>query len=279
MRAADARRSDARGGPMAFRKFLLIPQLMFYGLRAPRDQRRAWERFWSGVHRTGAGGDVLWDTESPREADEALTHLRAHADRGLPLVDIGCGTGRFTRALAAQFPRTLGVDLSAAAIARARAETGADGPIQFQVLDIGAPGAGQEVQRAWGEVNLHMRGVLHVLDPRHRRAAAENLAVMLGRRGVLYLSETNIEGDPLDHLLLNGATATHMPARLRRCIAAGIRPPSRFGARELGRHFPEDRWEVIASGATRLDTMPLPGDAIESLPGYFAVMRVRAGSS
>jgi hypothetical protein len=45
---------------MAWRKYRLVPRLALASLGAPRDQARAWNRFWSGVHRTGADGDVLY---------------------------------------------------------------------------------------------------------------------------------------------------------------------------------------------------------------------------
>ena len=93
---------------MALRKFLLIPQLMWYGARAPRDQGEAWDRFWAGIERTGAGGEVLWDAASQEELDGVLARVLAHMDKSLPLVDVGCGNGRFSRLLAAHFPRCWG---------------------------------------------------------------------------------------------------------------------------------------------------------------------------
>ena len=39
--------------------------------------------------------------------------MQAHLDMGLPLIDIGCGNGRFARRLAPYVPSVLGVDLAA----------------------------------------------------------------------------------------------------------------------------------------------------------------------
>src|SRR5579862_7218933 len=108
---------------MALRKLLILPQLIYYGVRAPRDQGRAWDRFWSGIRRTGPSGEVLWDTEDRREIDGVLAHMRAHLDLALPLLDLGCGNGRLSRLFATDFPRVLGVDVSGHAIEIARQES------------------------------------------------------------------------------------------------------------------------------------------------------------
>jgi 2-polyprenyl-3-methyl-5-hydroxy-6-metoxy-1,4-benzoquinol methylase len=101
---------------MTWRKYLLIPQLSLYALAAPRDQRRAWERYWSAARRTGVAGDVLWDADQRPEAEAVATQLRTHADLSLPMVDVGCGNGRQARALSGLSPRVLGIDVSAAAV-------------------------------------------------------------------------------------------------------------------------------------------------------------------
>src|SRR5262249_31978842 len=95
-----------------------------------------------------------------------------------------------------------------------------------------------------------MRGVLHVLDPQRRAAAVASLRRALGARGRLSSSETNIEGNPLDHLEFQGATATSMPDPLKRCIVAGIRPPAHFGDPERERFFADSAWQTLESGKT-----------------------------
>ncbi|HJY46950.1 MAG TPA: hypothetical protein VJ301_20245 [Propionibacteriaceae bacterium] len=76
---------------MKLRKYLLLPRLLLLAARAPRDQRLAWDRYWSEVARTGFDGDVLWDAGEPTELTESAKRLYAHADPDLPIVDLGCG--------------------------------------------------------------------------------------------------------------------------------------------------------------------------------------------
>ena len=258
---------------MSWRKFLVIPQLIYYGARAPKTQRAAWERYWSGIERTGPAGQVLWDADSEAERDELLSVLGANADLRLPLVDVGCGNGRFSRALATHAPRVLGIDPSESAIGHARRESGDAANLAFRVADITAPGLGAAIHDELGDANALLRGVLHVLDDAGRQAAVQNLREIVGRRGAICLTETNI-ASPLDHLEFQGATATSMPDPLRRCIEAGIRPPSHFGEAQVEAWFPRDRWRWLLAGDAIMHGVPLhAGRVLEEIPSYRAIVR------
>jgi SAM-dependent methyltransferase len=192
-------------------------------------------------------------------------------------VDVGCGNGRYTRALAAHFPKVLGVDVSTNAVARARRESeGGPSNVEYRVADVSDAGTMRALHQELGDVNLFVRGVLHVLDPKRRDSAIAGFAQVLGARGTLFLAETNIGNDPLEHLIAQGATPTSMPAPLRRCIEAGIRPPSHFGEPEVKHHFPESRWKMLGHGSVTLHGIPLTTKDIELIPAYFAVVQPRA---
>ena len=261
---------------MSWRKYLIIPQLIWHGVRAPKDQTKAWDHFWSRVRKTGPGGEVLWDAASQAELDTILGHLDAHMDRALPVVDVGCGNGRFSRLLAARFPKVLGIDAAPSAIEHARNESRAVANVSFRVADAAAPDAGAQIASELGDANVFIRGVLHVLTHERRLAFVENLRAILGARGTLYFTETNIEGNPLDHLEFQGATLTSMPDPLYRCVAAGIRPPDHFGEAQLHTYFPADRWEILDRGKTAAHGVPLhPGVEREDIPSFFALVRPR----
>ncbi|HVK67619.1 MAG TPA: class I SAM-dependent methyltransferase [Polyangium sp.] len=261
---------------MSFPKYLLLPQLLSYAVCAPRDPAKAWDRFWSGIRRTGHHGEVLWDTEDAREIEEVTKRISSHFNPDLPVIDIGCGNGRFTRLLAARFSKVVGLDVSSHAIDKARAESAGITNLSFHVADVSIPYALRWITGELGEANVFMRGVLHVLDPKRRAVAVENMRGALGPRGVLYLSESSIDGDPLDHMVLQGATPTYLPEPMRKVVAAGVRPPSRFGDAEVREYFPGAAWEILESGPTVMYTLPLrTRDEIEALPSYFALARRR----
>jgi len=238
---------------MTWRKYLLIPRLVVTSIGAPRAPLRAWERYWSGVRRTGPDGDVLWDTGEPAEFDLVAGQLREHAET-LPIVDLGCGSGRQARALARRDPA---------------------GPaVEFRTGDITEPGLGDRLAAELGEVNVHIRGVLHVLTDEQRRTVAETVAALVGRRGTLFLCETDQPGDPLDYLIAQGARPTHLPPALHRLIRSGVPAPRHFGPAELAAAFPPPRWRVLAEGAATMYGVPIrPGEGPQRIPSWFAVLR------
>lgn len=258
---------------MPLSKYLLIPQLIWYGARSPRDQGMAWDRFWASIQCTGPDGEVLWDAASADELNGVRAHALAHMATDLPVVDVGCGNGRFSRLLAGSFPQVLGIDVSAHAVRRAEEESGEVGNVMYRVLDASSPGAGKQLFDELGEANVFMRGVLHILDAEQRKRVAANLRDLIGQRGVVYFAETNYAGDPLDQLVAQGATPTSMPEPIRKCIAAGLKPPRHFGEAQLAALFPPTYWETLDSGPTTMHGVPLTAkDNFESIPGFYAIV-------
>jgi SAM-dependent methyltransferase len=270
---------------MNWRRLLLVAHVAWLARRSPRDVDSRWDRFWAGVSATGDGGDVLWDASDPGEAGRYVDLLAAHADPARPVVDLGCGNGRFTRALATRFPRTVGVDASPQAIERARAESGpVSGPVsgsagpEFRVVDLDAPGSGRALAAELGPCTAFVRGVLHALDPPSRIRFADNTADLVGAGGIVLVAETNHQGSLLGYLESLGGGPRGLPPPLARAIATGIPRPSRFGTAELDASFPADRWErVLVDDDTRIATVPMHvGERrYEGVPGYVALLRRR----
>jgi SAM-dependent methyltransferase len=259
---------------MSWRKYLLIPRLVLTSRGAPRSQAQAWEHYWSTVRRTGPDGDVLWDTDEPTEFELVAAQLRQHADLTLPIVDLGCGSGRQARALADLAPRVIGVDGSAAAIDRARRDAKGADEVEFRVADITEPGLGARLAGELGDANVHIRGVLHVIDDDQRRVVCDTVAALLGDRGTLYLCETNHTGDSLDYLVAQGARPTRLPAAVDRLIRSGVRAPRHFGPLELAEFFPPPVWRVLAQGSTVLYGVPVESDgSLQRIPALFGVLR------
>jgi SAM-dependent methyltransferase len=258
-------------------KYLLIPQLMWYGVRADRNPARGWDRFWASVRRTGSGGEVLWDGASAEEMDGVRARALADMATDLPVVDVGCGNGRFSRLLAGSFPQVLGVDISANAVRRAEEESADVDNVTYRVLDVTAADAGKQLFGQLGEANVFLRGVLHLLDTEQRERAVANLRDMIGQRGVVYFAETNFPGDPLDELVALGVTPTSMPEPLRKIMAAGlVKPPRHIGEAQLETMFPAEHWETLKSGPITMHGVPLTAKGeFEPIPGFYALVRRR----
>lgn len=263
----------------------MIPRLVRLSRSAPKDRPLAWDRYWSGIEATGANGEVLWDSGSDHEFRGYRDMLLRHFDPGLPVVDVGCGHGGFTRALAGMFTEVVGVDISGHAVARARLESeglgaagdgrgAAAGSIRYEVHDMTASGAGLGL-RDPGDANIFIRGVLHVLAPADQAALGDNLRLLAGRRGTVFLAETNFRGNPVAYVAHLGATARNIPDPLERAIR-GLPMPGRFGPDERSRAFPPESWELLEDGPVAIETNPMTGVAGQSrVPGYVAVLRPR----
>jgi SAM-dependent methyltransferase len=263
---------------VSWKKFLVIPKMIRLQRDAPEEVSTQWEGYWASVEQTGTHGDVVWDAESPLEAQLYLDLLRQHSDTSLPVIDAGCGNGRFTRALVDVFPFALGVDLAPSAITRAAQESRGISNVAFRSLDMTVPGAGRELTAELGEANVFVRGVFHVLDRSERRAMASNLRDLLGTRGTLLVAETNFPGSSLDYLEYLGVTPRRVPRPLERAIRAGIPRPSRFGNVELADCFPANQWHLLVTETTVIYTVPMRGlNEREALPGFLAVINTRRG--
>ena len=208
-----------------WKRIVIAAHVLRLRRRAPREVGGRWEHFWAGVRATGDGGDVLWDASDPAEAARYLDLFAEHADPALPVVDVGCGNGRFTRALAGRYPEVVGVDLSPAAVALATAESAGTPGVRFRALDMTAPNAGHILRDdVGGDANVFVRGVLHILEAPVRRRMADNIGTLVGARGRVLIGETNHRGHPLHYL---GSGSARARAGSRPHSPAPSRPASR----------------------------------------------------
>lgn len=277
---------------MRWSRALLLPHVLRWGMRAPREVSTRWDRYWAQVTATGDGGDVLWDSSSPDEARRYLDLLAAHVDVGLPIVDLGCGNGRFTRTLATRYPRALGLDLSPAAIARAQYETTGQhqaqqpdhpgqspqgaGP-EFRAEDMTTDGVGTRLHTELGDANVFIRGVLHVLDADARQQVCANIGALTGVNGSVLIVETNHPGSLLSYLESLGAGPRGLPHPVARAIASGLPTPRPFGVAELDSCFPPSSWDrVLVDDHAVITAVPMHHNELpEAIPALLAILRPR----
>lgn len=259
---------------MSARRFLLLPGLIRASVGAPRGAGHPWERYWSGIRRTGPDGDVLWDVAQRAEMDWCLAQARRFFDAELPVVDLGCGNGRFTRLFAEAFPAALGVDVAASAVRLAAAESGSRPDISYRQADATDPVTMRALAGEIGPANVFLRGVLHVNPPRVRAAMAEGIAAMVGERGRALLVESEFPGDPLAFMEYVGGGSGRVPALVRPLVRAGVPPPRRFGRRELDRVFPPTEWPRLDAGEAEMRVIDQDGERpYLRIPGFFAALR------
>ncbi|WP_247827550.1 class I SAM-dependent methyltransferase [Arthrobacter antioxidans] len=256
------------------RQLLMVPEVALLARRTPRDPAVAWEGYWRGIRATGTQGEVLWDTDIGPEAEQYATSMQASMDFALPVLDVGCGNGRWTRWLAPRFPAAVGVDVAESAVQRARQEADGEHTISFRTLDLTQPGTGHMLHEEYGDMNVFVRGVFHVLRGPQREQLARNLHSVAGRHGRVLLTETNYRGSPLSYMQSLGATPGSIPLPLRKAIG-GIPVPGRFGPEERRAAFPEAAWQVVDDAPVTIEAVPMGGNATTGIPGYFATMKTR----
>lgn len=253
-------------------RMLLVPTVVRLTSRAPKDPNTAWDRYWMGIHTTGGAGDVLWDSGSAAEREQYRDLIVAHFDPTLPVVDVGCGNGTHTRWLAEIFPRVMGIDVSAGAVARAAGEAEDIPNAEFMVLDAADRAAGELLLGRLGPANVFVRGVFHVLKPDKQAALAANIRTVVGGKGRAFIAETNFPGNSLEYLAELGATRGSMPRQLQRALE-NLPRPGRFGAHERHAVFPDADWQLIDDGPVSIEVVPMKSKSVpQRVPGYFALM-------
>ncbi len=147
-------------------------------MTSPRPPR------WPTLARRRAYSDRLYTADPARFAGEPSRFVAWVLDRiprdpkGLEVLELGCGVGRDSRALAAAGCRVRAVDHSAVALARARLRRVEDGPVEFieseLLSELGRTGAtSQDLVYAHGvymafsepELDRLVREVRRVLRP------------------------------------------------------------------------------------------------------------------
>lgn len=251
---------------------LLVPTVVRLASRAPRDPVVAWEGYWRGIHTTGRSGDVLWDSGSQAENAQYSDTLVTHFDPALPVIDVGCGNGTYTRWLAGLFPSVLGIDVSTGAVELARREAEGVQNADFMVLDAAGVGAGERLLERMGPANVFVRGVFHVLKPDQQTSLAANLRTVVGSSGRLFLAETNFPGSSLAYLQQLGATRRSMPRQLQSALE-NLPRPGHFGAEERHGTFSDSDWQLIADGPVNIEVIPMNSTGLsQQVPGYFALL-------
>jgi SAM-dependent methyltransferase len=182
--------------------------------------REAWESFWREA--PDGQGAVFWDAEPALTAGLHLALFEPYiTDPVLPLVDLGCGNGTQARFLADRFSHVLGVDLSEAALDRARQSDPA-GQATYRVLDAVEKGEAESLHAELGDSNVYVRGVLHQCEPDDRQPLVNGVAALLGERGRGFLVELSEAAKPI--LLGLAQSPSGPPPKLAPIFRHGIAP-------------------------------------------------------
>ena len=240
----------------------------------PRKYDHHWEKFWKTVDRTGQEGEVVWDARPEIAAAEDLPRFLSYMDRSVPILDLGCGNGRQSRYLAQYFDKVIGADIAPSAIELARKETVEEKNVEYRVLDATHPEQAEAFHREFGDVNVYIRTVMHVIQKVDRPKFVQSLKTLLGERGVLYQIE--LTSKALNYFRsLPAKGKMDLPPLIERVVQHGVVPVG-YEANERDGLFPDSEWELLKeeSGVT-VKTIPIAQGKEGTVPAHYLLARHR----
>lgn len=240
--------------------------------KSTRDYGGQWNSYWAAINETGRGGEVLWDNVPQRASEEDLMRFMKHMDKRLPILDLGCGNGRQSRFLAQHFSQVIGVDISAHAIQQAWQESASVDNVEFRVFDGTDPAQAQALHEEFGDVNIYMRGVFHVIQKPDRANFVASLQTLLGQSGTLYQIE--LTSAALNYFrTLPGDSPSGLPKLLHKVVEHGITPIG-FELKDVGKLFSEKSWRILEQGyEVTINTIPLSHGQEGQVPANYLVLR------
>lgn len=108
----------------------------------------------------------------------------------------------------------------------------------------------------FGDMNVYMRGVLHVIQKPDRANFVASLQSLLGQNGILYQIE--LTGAALPYFrALPGDSLSGLPRLLHKVVEHGIMPIG-FELKDAAKLFRQNAWHIVAKGhEVTINTVPL----------------------
>ncbi|MFC3452564.1 class I SAM-dependent methyltransferase [Amycolatopsis speibonae] len=233
--------------------------------------RQGWEAYWDEIAK--AGETALWDSPSATAAAIHLRRVEQHIDPALPMIDLGCGSGRQTVRLAESCNRVIGIDIAEHALAIARRDNAAAN-IEYRRIDLLDDTEVAALAAELGDANVYVRGVLHQLLPDAQQRAVWAIGALLAGRGHLIAHElTSVTRWVVRSIIESEGAALEKFEPLQRHFGFDI-PTVPGEERQLDALLTRQGLQVVASGDDSLQTTQLGADgaAIE-LPTAWALAR------
>jgi SAM-dependent methyltransferase len=244
----------------------------------PREYDRHWEKFWKTVDKTGQDGEVVWDARPEIAAAEDLPRFQSYMDRTVPILDLGCGNGRQSRYLARYFDKVIGADIAPSAVELARQETAQEDNVVYRVLDATHPEQAEAFHAEFGDVNVYIRTVMHVIQKVDRPKFVQSLKTLLGEKGVLYQIE--LSSQALNYFRsLPAKGKMDLPPLIERVVQYGVVPVG-YEANERAGLFPDSEWELLNEGTgLTVKTIPIAQGKEGAVPANYLIARNRPAAA
>lgn len=228
-----------------------------------------WDRFWTDLRESP--GTSPWDVD-PNYVAHAHLHLFGSVlDPSLPVIDVGCGDGAQTAAIAQHFDRVLGVDVAPHALERARKHHSGPG-IQYEQLDLLHPEQAAALHDRIGDAGLYVRTVLHAFTPDELKLAVTSLAHLAGETGGAFLYELG----PTSGAFLRGQlTRSGAPSEKFGFVFERVPLPETREEDTLQRELAAVGFEILSTAPIDYQgTVSVDGREV-NVPAFFVVARAK----
>lgn len=228
-----------------------------------------WDRFWTNLNESP--GASPWDVDPTYVAHAHLDLFGSVLDPSLPVIDVGCGDGAQTAAIARHFDRVTGVDASPQALERARKHHGGPG-IQYERLDLLHPEQAAALHDRIGDAGLYVRTVLHAFTPEELKLATASLARLAGASGGAFFYELAPASREFIQDLLQRPGPEY--DKFRFVFARAPLPAAREDG-TLQRELTAAGFEILSSGPIDYQgTVYVDGRRV-NVPSFYVVARAR----
>jgi len=254
----------------------LYGNLIYYQITTPsaRKYQQQWNNFWSDTQETGQQGDVLWDVNPESASQIDMARFAPHFNLSLPLLDLGTGNGRQARFLAQHFSQVIGADVSEAAINLARKEAINQPNLTFRVFNATDLAQAQALHDEFGDMNIYIRGVVHVIQKADRPSFVKGLRTLLGTKGTLYQTELDNEALPYFRQFPSDSPSG-LPNLMHRVVSYGITPIG-FRLDKLHEVYSPDVWEILGQGNNaNMNTIEIAPGQKGAVPANYLIIRPR----
>lgn len=230
------------------------------------EYRQNWDTYWSSIHDSS---EVLWNVPHLLGVKVDFEHFQPFLkDSDLALIDFGCGDGTQTEFFAQYFTQVIGLEISQTAIELARYKAQKRGlSITYEVLENLEKI--QKIHERFGDANIYMRGVLHQIEDRERSLVAEQLKILLGDTGSIYIVELSSQAH---NLLQQKIQAQEIPLGLAKVLESKIKPGA-VSLENLQSLFPSSDFTFLESGETFMAINANSNGEFIQLPAQYAIIR------
>jgi hypothetical protein len=139
--------------------------------------------------------------------------------------------------------------------------------IEFRVFNAIDLKEAEALHQEFGDLNVYIRGVFHVIDEPDRHDFVTTLETLLGKLGTLYLIELTAEA--LEYVRSISIDRTLQFPRV-------VHPTGFNNSTDREKYFPDSRWELLDEGENvTLHTVTLKDGEEGAVPANYLIMRRR----